>query len=983
MRKSALLALLVCVALSTVSSAGVLREIWWGGATIEEAIELVNSGTPADQLDILAEPSWVNIADNYVARMSGWLTVPADGEYTFYVSGDDYQRLYVSQDDDPANAELVAFVDGWTGSQDWTKYDTQAAEPMTLVEGQVLAIVGIMQEGGGGDGQDWGWITPDSNDITLIPGELFTHPYEEIVFKGSPADGATGVIDVVASWEPPAVGEDFVYDVYFGTDPAALALAAEGIVETEVVVGTAGIDLDFETTYYWRVDANGKEGLVFSFTTEPMTFAVENIVATSNGTPQEGSGPEKTLDGVVSMEATDQWLAAPPEGEALWIQYEFPRALKLAEMAVFNSNTQFESMLGYGAKDVTVEYSVDGAEWMVLADVELAQAAETVVDMAGVAAKLVRLTINSNWGGLFPDAGLTEVSFSYIPTYARLVGPADGATGVDPAAVLDWYAGRDTVSSDVLINGELVATVEDSNFDPDLIYGMVYDWQVNENDGAMVWEGDEWSFTTAEFVPVASDVLVYGEDANDLVVDMEGADLTQYAPNTLRVAYQGNPVGFIEEDGVVTMGASGADIWGNGDQFRYAYQTLNGDADLIVRVDSLENVTNNWAKAGFMIRQDLTPGSVNVMVPITGGSGGGASFQWRAEANAASSSNRALEGVVDVDPGYYARLVREGNTFTGYLSADGVEWLEEGTVDVNMVDPVLVGLAVTSHDAGNSVIVQMSEISMVGDITGDVAVEAIGAEMPSNDAASLYVSVEDAAGGVATVVTEDAAATQALGTQNWNIPLASLEGVDLANVATITVAAGAPDAPAEGSGTVNVTISVGTPLSHNVMADVTSPADEVVGVPNDGLMDGDNFGWPAAETPDLAIDNNVETKFLHFKGELEPTGIQVTPAVGPTLVTGIALTTANDAVERDPIMFEFYGSNESIDGPYELIASGDIVDFAQEEAWPRFTENATPITFENETTYTHYQLLFPVVRDPASANSMQIAEIELIGVSSY
>jgi len=164
--------------------------------------------------------------------------------------------------------------------------------------------------------------------------------------------------------------------------------------------------------------------------------------------------------------------------------------------------------------------------------------------------------------------------------------------------------------------------------------------------------------------------------------------------------------------------------------------------------------------------------------------------------------------------------------------------------------------------------------------------------------------------------------------------------------------------------------------------DVTAPGDIVKGVPDDGLMDGDNFGWPGAETPDLAIDDNTGTKFLHFKGELEPTGFQVTPSAGPTIVTGLTLTTANDAIERDPISFELSGSNESIDGPYELIASGDIVDFAQADAWPRFTKNATPILFDNDVAYAHYQVLFPAVRDAGSANSMQIAEVELLGVPS-
>jgi len=156
-------------------------------------------------------------------------------------------------------------------------------------------------------------------------------------------------------------------------------------------------------------------------------------------------------------------------------------------------------------------------------------------------------------------------------------------------------------------------------------------------------------------------------------------------------------------------------------------------------------------------------------------------------------------------------------------------------------------------------------------------------------------------------------------------------------------------------------------------ADITTPNSFIRGVPNDN-------DWPANESPNLAIDDNVNTKFLHFKGESQPTGFQVTPLAGATIVTELVFTTANDAPERDPIAFELSGSNVSIDGPYTLIASGDIVDFAQATAWPRFTKNATPITFANTIAYAHYQLLFTKVRNPAGANSMQIAEVEFVGL---
>ena len=163
-------------------------------------------------------------------------------------------------------------------------------------------------------------------------------------------------------------------------------------------------------------------------------------------------------------------------------------------------------------------------------------------------------------------------------------------------------------------------------------------------------------------------------------------------------------------------------------------------------------------------------------------------------------------------------------------------------------------------------------------------------------------------------------------------------------------------------------------LVGRVMAqvDVTAPGDVIRGVPNDG-------DWPGGENPALAMDDRINTKYLHFKGETQPTGFQVTPSLGLTVVTGLTLTTANDAAERDPVAFELYGSNVGIDGPYTQIADGDVVDFARGTAWPRFTTNATPITFANTKAYAHYQLLFTRVRNATGANSMQIAEVELLG----
>ena len=156
-------------------------------------------------------------------------------------------------------------------------------------------------------------------------------------------------------------------------------------------------------------------------------------------------------------------------------------------------------------------------------------------------------------------------------------------------------------------------------------------------------------------------------------------------------------------------------------------------------------------------------------------------------------------------------------------------------------------------------------------------------------------------------------------------------------------------------------------------ADITRPGDPIVGVPNNG-------NWPSNESPPDAIDDDVNTKYLHFDGNHQPAGFRVTPSASQIPVVGLSFTTANDAPDRDPVAFELYGSNDGINGPYVLIASGQITDFNQTTPWPRYTPNATPIFFSNTTPYLHYQLLFTAVRNPAAANSMQIAEVELLGM---
>jgi regulation of enolase protein 1 (concanavalin A-like superfamily) len=140
------------------------------------------------------------------------------------------------------------------------------------------------------------------------------------------------------------------------------------------------------------------------------------------------------------------------------------------------------------------------------------------------------------------------------------------------------------------------------------------------------------------------------------------------------------------------LSGSGADIWGAADGFQFAYQTLNGDGQLVARVTSIEN-THRWAKAGVMVRASLNASAPYAMMLVSAGAG--SSFQWRSAAGGFSTYVSGGAGIVAPE---WVRVVRAGNVLSGYQSNDGVNWTSVGAVTIPMGTSVTIGLAVTSHD---------------------------------------------------------------------------------------------------------------------------------------------------------------------------------------------------------------------------------------------------------------------------------------------
>jgi hypothetical protein len=210
-----------------------------------------------------------------------------------------------------------------------------------------------------------------------------------------------------------------------------------------------------------------------------------------------------------STSSMDMWLTGT---DGSWIQFEFDKPYTLHELLIWNSNQAIESFLGFGVKEATIDYSLDGETWTPLeGTVELTKApgsptyvADNTVALGGVMAKQVKLTVASAHG-ITGQAGLAEVRFTAIPVSAREPQPADGGTSASVEVELQWRSGRGAASHQVSFGTApdaltLLDTTPNTMALTDVLdYGTTYYWSVTEvNDAAdpSTHTGTVWSFTT-------------------------------------------------------------------------------------------------------------------------------------------------------------------------------------------------------------------------------------------------------------------------------------------------------------------------------------------------------------------------------------------------------------------------------------------------------------------------------------------------------
>jgi hypothetical protein len=132
--------------------------------------------------DLNNNPAFGSLGDNYGDVVSGWITPTVTGDYTFFLSSDDASQLYLSTDNTPGNAALIAeevgcceaFLEPNPSGPGWHDNGSGMGQttltPIHLLANHSYFIRALHTEGGGGDYVKAAWrISTDSTPAASLP----------------------------------------------------------------------------------------------------------------------------------------------------------------------------------------------------------------------------------------------------------------------------------------------------------------------------------------------------------------------------------------------------------------------------------------------------------------------------------------------------------------------------------------------------------------------------------------------------------------------------------------------------------------------------------------------------------------------------------------------------------------------------------------------------------------------------------------------
>ncbi len=172
-----------------------------------------------------------------------------------------------------------------------------------------------------------------------------------------------------------------------------------------------------------------------------------------------------------------------------------------------------------------------------------------------------------------------------------------------------------------------------------------------------------------------------------------------------------------QSGGTFTVVGSGDDIhstYGTPlDEFHFASQPVSGDFSLVARVVSVQN-TNEWAKAGVMVRETLAADSKFAFALVRPDKQ--VQAQFRAQTATTGTDSGAQVGGTTATK--WVKVERVGDQFRTYYSTDGNTFTQLGSATtISMAQTVYAGLAVTSHADGTRCTAQLDNVTLAATAT--------------------------------------------------------------------------------------------------------------------------------------------------------------------------------------------------------------------------------------------------------------------------
>lgn len=173
-----------------------------------------------------------DVNENYMAKMSGFITPTETGDYYFFVASDDASRVYLSNNDvmpNPATDTPIAYELGCCGSffEPDSGDTATTATPIRLNAGQKYAILVFLKEGGGGDWLRLAWRNANDStpaaDLQPIPGQFlstYVDPNVDVAFTTQPKNQTAVLPGVATSFVNKSFATDDGGFTVVNTDPA-------------------------------------------------------------------------------------------------------------------------------------------------------------------------------------------------------------------------------------------------------------------------------------------------------------------------------------------------------------------------------------------------------------------------------------------------------------------------------------------------------------------------------------------------------------------------------------------------------------------------------------------------------------------------------------------------------------------------------------------------------------------------------------------